>query len=69
MLVTVYYSLVESPEDVVTLFANLKLVHIGRDDAPEWVPRHEELEAGWTDSSMKIGSRLGPEPLGSSVKV
>ena len=69
MLVTVYYSLVESPEDVVTLFANLKLVHVGRDDAPERVPRNKELEAGWTGSSVKISSSLGPEPLGGSVKV
>ena len=40
-----YYSLVEGLEDVVRLFANLKLVHIGRDETSEWVPHHEELEA------------------------
>ena len=40
MLGMVYYSLVESPEDVVRLLADLKLVHIGRGDAPEWVPRY-----------------------------
>ena len=63
-----YYSLVEGLEDVVRLFANLKLVHIGRDETSEWVPHHEELEAGWAYSCVKFGCSLWPEPIGSSVK-
>ena len=39
------YLLVESAEDVVAYRSNLKLVHIGRGDAVEGVPHHEELEA------------------------
>ena len=63
-----YYSLVESLEDVVRLFADLKLVHIGRDETSERVPHHEELEAGRAGSRVKFGRSLWPEPLGGSVK-
>ena len=66
---TVYYSLIISLEDVVRFLADLKLVHIGRGDAPEWMPHHKELEARWADGCMKIGCSLWPQPLGSSVKL
>ena len=61
--------LVESLEDVVGLLANLKLVHVGRGDAVEGVPHHEELEAGGAGGGMEVGSGLWPEPLSGRVKI
>ena len=61
--------LVESLKDVVGLRADLKLVHVGRGDAAEGVPHHEELEAGGADGSMEFIRGLGPEPLSSRVKI
>ena len=61
--------LVESLEDVVGLHSDLKLVDVGRGDALEGVPHHEELEAGGACGSMEVSGGLWSEALGGRVKV